>query len=73
MKEKAEGQLAELRKAESSAKHNYNMLPWAGAAFGGSSFLLSFTVCESYIENNFQHFRSTHEDSFCTTAVFIWK
>merc|ERR1719183_3415893 len=26
MKEKAEGQLAELRKAEGSAKHNYNML-----------------------------------------------
>jgi len=26
MKEKAEGQLAELRKAESAAKHNYNML-----------------------------------------------
>jgi len=26
MKEKAEGQLGELRKAESSAKHNYNML-----------------------------------------------
>merc|ERR1719148_55427 len=26
MKEKAEGQLAELRKAESTTKHNYNML-----------------------------------------------
>merc|ERR1740138_711855 len=26
MKEKAEGQLAELRKAESATKHNYNML-----------------------------------------------
>merc|ERR1719258_996445 len=26
MKEKAEGQLADLRKAESTAKHNYNML-----------------------------------------------
>merc|ERR1719155_419080 len=26
MKEKAEGQLAELRKAESNTKHNYNML-----------------------------------------------
>merc|ERR1712159_717112 len=26
MKEKAEGQLAELRKAEATTKHNYNML-----------------------------------------------
>merc|ERR1719313_571308 len=26
MKEKAEGQLSDLRKAESTAKHNYNML-----------------------------------------------
>merc|ERR1719207_493696 len=26
MKEKAEGQLGELRKAESTTKHNYNML-----------------------------------------------
>merc|ERR1712086_191315 len=26
MKEKAEGQLADLRKAESTTKHNYNML-----------------------------------------------